>query len=520
MTPPNPFDIQNLKTYSRPTLPIIAIARALAWLAAIVTFLNVLFFVLRASDPVISSDSWYFLDVFVSKAIKGDLGITDFFVKRHGLDHAQPLEKLLLLVELRFFDLDPVIEALAGVFGAATCALALYHLVKIVRRDKCSEITSYLAWATMCAILFSLNSTGVWTWPIVASGYVTLIPILIFMWSTWNAWRSQRYLLMAAATIFLGIVDDDNAIIAVAATLTALLVVAVCESRQQRGHLWGILAVVVTCMAMVRLGYAHAPVIGKTTNAPEPLAVHLRALLDLARRGDGWKWITIPLMLSVLPAKPLGGISSQTWLAIEVVATILLLISNALFWRKAFRGPYNLTKYIAVCLMVLSYGWIISIILYRVSQLGSNYLYQDRYVLIYQFDVIALLLMWAVTCESEITLQRWHQRLRQWVPAFCCITLLAIQIPLSLNAWHSRRYLISYYHEMAVQLENLANDPTQATDCLPELAVCKQPLDRRRALLQLLRGNHLDVFSSRVQKWHPFLPQWGEARENAASAVH
>ena len=48
------------------------VARALAWLVAALFLLNALYFVLRASSPVIRDDSWYFLDVFLRKAINGD----------------------------------------------------------------------------------------------------------------------------------------------------------------------------------------------------------------------------------------------------------------------------------------------------------------------------------------------------------------------------------------------------------------------------------------------------------------
>jgi len=500
--------------------PASAIACASVWFVAVAAFVNLLLFVLRTSGPVIRSDSWYFLDVFVSKAMDGSLGLSDFFVRRHGLDHAQPLVKLLLLIELRFFDLDAVVEALAGVLGAAACATAFYVLIRNGGRGKSENIHGDLAWATICAMLFSLNCTGIWTWPLVASGYVTLIPILFYMWAAWNAWHTQRYLLLTVATTILGVTVDDNAIVAVAVTLIVLPIIAVSDARYQVGHLWKVIVIVATCMVIVRVGYSYAPVVGETFTPPQPLAVHLSALFELARQGDTWKWVTIPLMMSVLPASPVAGFSVKAWLLIEIAVTVLLLISNALFWRKALRGPYNLSKYVAVCLMVLSYGWIISIVVYRVSQLGSSYLYQDRYVFIYQFNVVALLLMSAVGDEAGAKLGSRYKRLRQWLPALCCIVLIVLQIPFSFHAWQSRRYLILYYHQMAVQVEDLAKDPDQVANCVHELSICRLPLDRRRALIHLLVANHLNVFSLRVQKWHPFLPTWDDMDGRATTSDH
>ena len=354
----------------------------------------------------------------------------------------------------------------------------------------------------------------------MASGYVTLIPILFYMWAAWNAWHTQRYLLLTVATTILGVTVDDNAIVAVAVTLIVLPIIAVSDARYQVGHLWKVIVIVATCMVIVRVGYSYAPVVGETFTPPQPLAVHLSALFELARQGDTWKWVTIPLMMSVLPASPVAGFSVKAWLLIEIAVTVLLLISNALFWRKALRGPYNLSKYVAVCLMVLSYGWIISIVVYRVSQLGSSYLYQDRYVFIYQFNVVALLLMSAVGDEAGAKLGSRYKRLRQWLPALCCIVLIVLQIPFSFHAWQSRRYLILYYHQMAVQVEDLAKDPDQVANCVHELSICRLPLDRRRALIHLLVANHLNVFSLRVQKWHPFLPTWDDMDGRATTSDH
>ena len=52
----------------------------------IIAFVNALIFVLLVSDPLLTQDAWYFLDVFVRHAYDGTLGIDDFYVQRAGLD--------------------------------------------------------------------------------------------------------------------------------------------------------------------------------------------------------------------------------------------------------------------------------------------------------------------------------------------------------------------------------------------------------------------------------------------------
>lgn len=56
---------------------------------------NVLSFIYLASNPLVRSDGWYFLDVLVRKAVNGTLVFSDLFVKQSQLDHAQPLRRLV-----------------------------------------------------------------------------------------------------------------------------------------------------------------------------------------------------------------------------------------------------------------------------------------------------------------------------------------------------------------------------------------------------------------------------------------
>ena len=347
-----------------------------------------------------------------------------------------------------------------------------------------------------------------WTWSLVAIGYLTVIPMLLFAWALWHAWQSRRYMVLIAATLLLGIVDDDSALIAIAATLATLLLVLLFDAKQRHAGVWKILAVIAICMALIRIGYSYAPVVGGAPKAP--ITTYLVSLFERLREGGAWKWITIPLMLSVAPANHIHGISPSTWAVMEGATVALLLVAHGWFWWRALRGRYNLPMFAAVFLMLLSYAWLAGILVYRVSSRDSSYLLQERYVQLYQFNLIALLLMWVGASKLQTPSRPWQRRLKSWIPALGCILLLALQIPLSHDAWHSRRYLLPYYRQMAIQIGKLAQDPTQTAGCLPELSVCTYPLNDRRVLVQLLSTHHLNVFSPRVQQWHPFLPQWQE----------
>ena len=491
--------------HSRGISPGVYWLRALAWAVAAITFANAFCFVLHSANPVIRSDDWYSLDIFVRKAAEGRLGIVDFFARRYDADHAQPLNKLVMLLEWRWFDLDFAVASVIGVVAAAVCAAILHRVLLPPSRDPQDDGCRHLAWAVMCAVLFSLNSSGVWTWPLVALGYLAIVPILLFLLVVWRAHQGQRHGVLALATVLLGAVADDSVVIVVMSVTVALLLVVRREPSSTRVAIWKVVAVILTCMVLTRLGYALVPVWDTTTTSPS-LATSLVALSGRLGEGAAWKWIMLPLSLSVASENPFHGLSAPAWGTVQTIVAMFLLAAHALFWWRALRGRYNEPMFVAVCMMLLAYGWLAAIIVVRVALFGGDYVGQPRYVLVYQLNLIALLLMWAGAPRLKRPGSSWRNWLTVRAPMAGCVLSLLLQIPLAQAAWQHTRYSLPYYGRMAVQIGQLAKDPTQTQGCLPELVVCHWPLDRRRAALDLLRSQRLNVFSSRVQGWHRFLP--------------
>jgi hypothetical protein len=482
------------------------IVRVLAWFMATIFMLNALYFVLRVTSPVIQSDSWYFLNVFLRKAIDGNLSFADFFVRRAGADHAQPLFKLILLFEWRYFDLDFTVEAVIGVVAVAACALIFYRLMVAECRDNHGDTGRYMAWIAMCAVLFSLNGGGqTWTWSLVALENVTTVIVLVFMLTVWHAHRTQRYLALVFVTLLLGITSDDSALIAALAAVLALLLVQVCDPTQRRRSTWITLFVIGACMFVVRIGYAHAPVIGGSPSTS--IQSNLGLLFDHFQHGGWWQWVLLPLVLPVFYQNPFQSAHAGAWMAIQIVMGALLVIAHVWFWKRALGSKYNRAIFVAVCLMLLSYAWVAGIILGRVAIYGNDYLNQPRYVLLYAGHLVALLLMWAGSPAAPMRTEGRWRAIGKAVPVVGCVALLAIQVPLSIKAWHVRPYQWLYDIQMAKQIDELAKDPVHAVQCGPQLPVCGWPLEQRRELTQLLSENRLNIYSPWVQHWHDFLPR-------------
>jgi hypothetical protein len=494
------------------------LARAFAWVIACVALCNTLFFTLRTANPVIRSDDWYSFDVFVRKAMGGNLGFADFFTRRYVDDHAQPLLKLVQLMEWRWFDLDYSIGAIVGVIAAAICALILYRAVTMADETGVVDAHRHIAWVTLTVVLLSLNSAEIWAWPLVALGYVTLVLVLLFMWVVWHAWHSHSYLRLAAGTLVLCVAADDVALITEISAVASLLFLAWRGSAQSWKSIGKIIAIMAVCTAMVRVAYAFAPLLDST---PAPsLTTRLAALYGDLRKGDGWQWVSVPLSLSVAPANPFVPLPAQVWGIVQMLLATCLLVAHGAFWWRALRGGHNLPTFMAICLMLFAYGLLAGIILVRVSLFGSSYLGQDRYVEFYQLNLVALLLMWAGTRTAPPSTPAWRRWVTLRIPMLGCAALLLLQIPLTQAAWQQRRYGLPYYARMATQVAQLAGDATRTRNCLSELVMCQWPLARRRAVLLLLSQHHLNVFSPRVQARHAFLPRIiGPLQPPASAAV-
>jgi len=486
------------------------LAHVTAWLVATLLFINTLYFVWRAASPVLHDDAWYFLDVFLGKAIHGDLGLADFFVKRPNLDHAQPLYKLLWLLEWRYFDLDLSIGAIAGVLAATASALVFHRVLLAQWQGDRGDILRYLTWAGICALLFSLNAdAGEWTWPLVAFSNVTNLIVLLFFLAVWRAHQRQRHGLLALATLFLGISSDDSALIAVIAAVLALLLMQFADPVQRQRSTWKVVCVIALCTILVRIGYAWAPVVGAAS--PVSMTSQLGLLFERLLDHGWWKWAVLPLTLPVFYRSAFPFVPADAFGVLQVILGILLLAAHAWFWWKALRSRYNRPAFVAVCLMLFFYGSLAGIILGRVSTGGNDYLEQPRYIVFYAGHLIALLLMWAgghhPALPSNPSDRTAGRRMRLWLGVTGCVALLIGQIPPSIHAWRMQPYLEAAYATLAARINRLALDPEHMTDCLPGMTVCDWVPARRRQLTQLLSRSQLNVFSPQVQRRHSYLPR-------------
>lgn len=464
----------------------------------ILAFVNVLIFVVLVSDPLLTADAWYFLDVFVRHAYDGQLGLDDLFVQRAGLDHAQPLRKLILLMELKWFRLSLLPEAVIGLFCAGLCAYLLYRLIQREDTKSGSRIRAPLMCLTIGWTLISLNSTGIWTWSLVTLGYTSLVFVFWFFIAVWRSLGTGRYVELGIASVLLAVVADDAAVLAGAAAALALLGFG---WRKRLGkNWWRVLAIFAGIIALEQLLVAvFGPVIGD----PLGSAGHL---VGMFLQGGWWRWPVYALSNSVISFDMLQWLDPAHVIRWQIILAGILAAMHVWFWGRFLRAKVNGPVFVAVCLMLLYYAFVAGIVYGRVGELGSGYLNQPRYVLLYQLNLIALAVMYAGVRQSrEESPRRGGFSFRPGL-AFALI-FLVLQPVFAKHAWHTAPYIRIYYWNMAEQTMAMAKRPdVTPKDCVPELPLCSMPPEQRAELLDLLQQHNLNIFNDKFRSMHGFQP--------------
>lgn len=472
------------------------------WCVAVLLFANVLIFAMRTACPALIADDWYFFHVFGLKAIDHTLTFADFFVRRFGPDHSEPFIKLIILWCLRFFHMDLSVEALIGVLIAFSYAL-VFRFVIFTAEATASQWARHLAWLTITAALLSLNSTLIWSWAENSMQYSSDILIPVFLWSVWRAYKENKYLLLPIVTFFMAVVGDDNAVICVLATFIALGLYLLLGQVSDRRSLLRVFVEVFIVLVVVRLGYHFAPRIG---GAPMSLSTCLHGIYAQIKAGHWHEWIEPPLAWGVVSRSFFPVRYTHLFKPFLSAVFVLMLLLQVWFWVKAFRSKWNMLTFMAICLMLVTYGWIAGIFLYRASVFGADAFSQPRYVRLYEFEIIAMVMMWlgSITSISEVGSRGWVRRFG----VAGCVAFLLLQLPLSVTAWDIAPYIQKYYQDIARQEYALAMDPTDArvlANCNPSLSLCLMPVSERTGLIDSLRANHLSIFSNEVVKSHPLL---------------
>jgi len=293
------------------------------------------------------------------------------------------------------------------------------------------------------------------------------------------------------------LVADDTALVAT----IAVVIAAALQGWRDRASRGAAALQAVACIVGIGLYLAFYKAAAPTTNAVDASGAGLHAAGLSAGIGDAWQWFLVPLSSALAHRSTLHAWFGDAQPAATIAMGLVGALAHLWFWKQAFTGTRNRTAFMATAIMLLFYGLLAGILLGRVSEFGTSYLWQPRYAFIYRWHVLALLMMLVAQWPRMAAAGKagaWSRGLAMAAVLF----IVALQLPLSASAWKDAKYLRHANAEMARQLLAMGGDAAMRAPgkCAPQLVVCRFDDTRRQRIVGFLRGQRLNAFSEQVRQ--------------------
>jgi hypothetical protein len=468
------------------------IRQLLICLLPALAFANAGAYIAYAANPLAMADAWYFIDAFLVHAYEHGFGLIDLYVKRGGTDHAQPLQKLLLLANAHWFDLDFVAESFAGLTLALATYLVIQSTVLPDQRRTPSPLPfwqSGLVCAAIAASLVSLNAGMIFNWSLVTLGYLPhLFAVIAAIWA-WRGLEKGKWLRFGLMFLLIAFSLDSMAMITGASLIAAGMLAALRKQTDWR-NLAKLIGTVIVMLLLYQLAsryYLHnqLPKAAPGAGATDALMALLPSIPAMA---------TTILSAAFVHPLPLGIWFGDGAGTVQIAIATAAGIAHLWFWYAALKRPWNSSVFLAICMMLMFYASVLGIIVGRIVQFGPTYLNEPRYVLTYQMSTVAMLVMFMGTARAAAK----HQ-VSRYLAVAVMIAIVLLQWPLSRHSRDEGRYLQGYYHTMARQMYLLGLDPTlDPVSCVPMLTICSRPIEERLQSIAFLQRHQLNAYSPAV----------------------
>lgn len=475
---------------------IAAAGRLAAYACAVFIAAVTTVFAWRGTLFVATADAWAYVATFLARYYAGTLSLADFFAKRNSLDHSQPLQKVLLLVYARCFDLDFAFEALTGIaFGIALIAV----VVAIVRADTKGQprakTVNALTTLGLTAVVLSLNDDGVFSWSLATLSLFYPLGIALMLAFAYRCVERDQPFLLAAGTLVACLVLDTSAILG-AAAIVVLIAFHWRRLASTRSPARLIAAIGIAVVLYVA-GYALAfPALqsGVTTSQ--------RFDQFFGHAGEAWKAIVVPLGAVVAAPHRIkllhGADAFWTWL---VPAAVLIAAGHLWFWRDIVRRDHARLAFVAAGLMLFFYATLAGIFWARVPRYGFDYFMQSRYLVFYMLQLVAMLMVAASNAARSA-------RSSEPFAAFAASVVVLACAALVYGRHLTTPSNIDFNRMLDAEAIALAEDPAHVpSDCpINHLTLCGWVPSVRIATLDLMRREQLNVFSPRFRARHDLPP--------------
>lgn len=473
-------------------------------LTALAAMVNAYTYSYATAIPLVQSDAWVFLDTYVRKYLENNFGWRDFFLQGHSTDTNLPLHKLILLFHINHFHMDFKIEGLIGVVAGISLVLLL-AATAAGRNPVRWGLSGFALLAWLALVTLSLNSSNVYTWPLVTMWFLNILVVAIYL--VFMSRSTMRPWVAVLATVVLGVLMDEVALIGVLSAVMALLIVR--DARPWRAHLMQAVAAVFGLL-LVRGLYAWFNAAHGVAPDPVATAGMLQGLIGLLS-SDALQLILLPLGDSLIHTHALQEWFPRNHAIVGTGIGVMLLVAHVWFWwtvllsRTPLAPEHVRVRRVAIALMLMFYGTLAGIALQRVPVFGVDYLHHPRYVLFYQLNLAALGMMGYSAYVHRVRNSGYRQK-AAGVAVTVLLALGVLQWHLSVRSWEHAKYLSVYLEGAARNMGRLAIDPGAKIQCEDILKVCDFSLPERQRVMDLLLNYQLNLFNPGFQSLYRLRP--------------
>jgi hypothetical protein len=457
----------------------------------------------QTANPVIEADAWWYLSSIVEPYLQSNFEWSRLYLLRGPGDHAQPLQRLILLMNVEFFAMDFRIDAVIGYFFLLLCTALL--TTEYLRLTEGQHKSWYLL-ITAVAVIFcclSFNNIKAYQWPLVMKGYSSTAAMMLYVLWMQTIVISKKHteipkiLATLAFTFILLVLADDTGIIALG--VTGFL--ALCFSVQEKclSRIWPLLtALILGLLLYIWFKGQFEVYIMKVGLVAKPIDGVLGFYLDNPQTLIDA--ILIPLGSS-LTAKSsnIATLFPYTAKSMVYLVGVLMLALNLLAWWVIFRYRLLAKSWLPAALMLISYAFTLAILIYRVPAFGSDYLHATRYVKGYQLALWGnlLIVFWYGAQILKHRVNSCWLTASLLIPACGLILVQLAHFTKTVDAIDNRQAQFSEDYERIVSFHAAGN--SKDIPCEVNRKECSMPPWLRDRRIAILARYELNVFSPRLK---------------------
>ncbi|WP_297791991.1 hypothetical protein [uncultured Marinobacter sp.] len=456
-----------------------------------------------ASSPVIRSDAWSFLSSLGGKWTSEGFSFSDLFYKRSISDHAQPLNKMLFYINLKNLGLDFRYEAFIGFLGVAVFVFIALIFYSFSERSQLGN-GSLLSLLGAIAVITSLNSTNIYTWPLVSFGIIYPLLSAISAVAIFHYIQNGKPFFLSVPFVAIFLMGDSRSIVFWVALMACLVVTAYhFNGCQRKRSLYTAISGSLTLLlfyVLVNFKFIFQQKVGEAPDALD--SPNIVPFIDY------FEAIRIVFSSSLIHRKHYADLGNLGYLFSWIVAFVVLGF-YVRFLLLSFIKRERLSMPRMALLFVIMYATVATCAVFfgRVSEKGVEYLNQPRYVIVYQLIPFALLLDLALSIERpRASVSRID--VAKWVAGLVGVACICLSVYFSVTAYRVFPWISKHQDYVVKVIGYLSDHPDANVASYRRQLGPLSAMDKseRIAVIDLLKKKKLNLFSPKFQWKYRLFP--------------